>query len=134
MKSKVTSLSANSHLLPDKDIVDSTLHQYNNLLNKGIYLYCISIYKLCLTIYLFLVEAENTELTEVVDSVSCWWTEFETIQTKIHETRESLTDSYPLAGSVSVINKQDENIQVINIIIVGGTSINKSSTVYYIIL
>ena len=48
MKSKVTSLSANSHLLPDKDIVDSTLHQYNKLLNKGIHL---SIY---ISIYLYI--------------------------------------------------------------------------------
>ena len=63
-------------------------------------------------IYMYIVESQGTELSELVDSVSCWWAECEMVRGRVSEMTQDLSDAYPLAGTIPVIQKQDETIQV----------------------
>ena len=63
-------------------------------------------------IYMYIVESQGTELSELVDSVSYWWAECEMVRGRVSEMTQDLSDAYPLAGTIPVIQKQDETIQV----------------------
>ena len=66
----------------------------------------------CVYLLYLIVEENHSELTDVIDNVGCWWTEFETVRSKVMEMREELTEARPLGGSVPVVQTQDEEVQV----------------------